>query len=159
MKRAVYAGSFDPVTRGHVSVIERAAALFDELIVVVALNPLKSPLFSAPERVAMLVAVTQPWPNVSACETSSYVVELARARDARYLVRGVRGVTDMASELELSRLNRALAPEIETMFVPAHAELSEVSSSRLKELVRAGESVERYCPALVQRRLEDKLHV
>lgn len=159
MKRAVYAGTFDPITLGHLSVVERAARLFDELVVVVAVNPHKEPLFSAAERVELITALAREWPNVTACETSGYVVELARARGARYLVRGVRGVTDTEAELELSRLNRALAPEIETVFVPAHAELSEVSSSHLKELVRAGADVQRFCPALVRARLKEKLHV
>lgn len=159
MKRAVYAGTFDPITLGHVSVVERAARLFDELLVVVALNPRKEPLFSAAERVELIQALAGEWSNVSVCETSGYVVDLARARGARYLVRGVRGVTDTESELELSRMNRALAPEIETVFVPAHDELSEVSSSRLKELVRAGVDVQRFCPALVGARLKEKLHV
>jgi pantetheine-phosphate adenylyltransferase len=161
VKRAVYAGTFDPITIGHLSVIERAARLFDELLVVVAVNPQKDPLFSAPERVELVQAVVRQWSNVSACETNGYVVELARARGARYLVRGVRGTTDTESELELSRLNRALAPEIETVFVPAHSELSEVSSSRLKELVRAGASaeVERFCPAPVCALLKEKLGV
>lgn len=159
MKRAVYAGTFDPITLGHVSVVERAARLFDELLVVVALNPRKEPLFSAAERVELIQALAGEWSNVSVCETSGYVVDLARARGARYLVRGVRGVTDTESELELSRMNRALAPEIETVFVPAHDELSEVSSSRLKELVRAGVDVQPFCPALVGARLKEKLHV
>lgn len=159
MRRAVYAGTFDPVTLGHLSVIERAAQLFDELIVVVAVNPAKTPLFSRDERVSLLGELARPFPNVTACATEGYVVALARARGAAYLVRGVRGVTDMEAELELSRQNRALAPEIETVFVPAHEELSEVSSSRVKELVLAGDDVSRYCPALVRARLKEKLHV
>lgn len=159
MKRAVYAGTFDPITLGHVSVIERSAALFDELCVVVAINPEKLPLFPAEERVELIAAVTEHLPNVLCTSTSGYVVEHARSLGARYLVRGVRGVTDMEAELTLSRLNHQLAPEIETVFVPARMDLAEVSSSRLKEMVRLGQDVERYCPPLVAARLREVLGV
>ena len=159
MKRAVYAGSFDPITCGHVSVIERSAALFDELCVVVALNPDKVPLFSPKERLELIAAATSHLRNVRCASTSGYVVEHARSFGARYLVRGVRGVTDMESELSLSRLNHQLAPEIETVFVPARMDLAEVSSSGLKELVRSGQNVERYCPPLVAARLREVLGV
>jgi pantetheine-phosphate adenylyltransferase len=152
VRLAVYAGTFDPVTRGHLSVIERAARLFDTLWVVVAVNPQKRPLFDPGERVAMLEEVTARWPNVHCARTDGYVVELARAHGARYLVRGVRGVTDVEGEIALANLNRALAPEIETVFVPADPELSEVSSSRLKELARAGADLSKICPpALIER--------
>jgi pantetheine-phosphate adenylyltransferase len=143
---AVYAGTFDPITRGHLSVIERAARLFDRLIVIVAVNPAKHPLFTAEERVALIREVTRPWPGVSCESTTGYVVDLARARGARYLVRGVRGATDVEAEIALAHLNHGLAPEIETVFIPARADLAEVSSSRLKELVRQGEDVSLYCP-------------
>jgi pantetheine-phosphate adenylyltransferase len=157
VKRAVYAGSFDPVTLGHLSVIERGARLFDELCVVVATNPQKIPMFSSAERALLLARVCAELPSVTVRQTSGYVVELARQIDARYLVRGVRGATDTEAELELARSNHRLAPEIETVFVPAHVELSEVSSSRLKELVRQGADVARYCPSLVAERLRQHL--
>jgi pantetheine-phosphate adenylyltransferase len=156
---AVYAGTFDPITWGHVSVIERSAALFDELCVVIAVNPRKEPLFSAEERLALITAVTEHVPNVHCAITSGYVVEHARSLGARYLVRGVRGVTDMEAELTLSRLNHQLAPEIETVFVPARMDLAEVSSSRLKEMVRRGQDVSLYCLPLVAARLREVLGV
>jgi pantetheine-phosphate adenylyltransferase len=157
MRIAVYAGSFDPVTLGHLSVIETSARLFDRVWVVVAINPAKQALFAADERVAMLSEVISAWPHVEATSTAGYVVELARQVGARYLVRGVRSVTDSENELGLARLNYELAPEIETVFVPAHPELSEVSSSRLKELVQSGVDVARYCPASVAARLHSRL--
>lgn len=157
MRLAVYAGTFDPVTRGHLSVIERAARLFDALWVVVAVNPQKRPLFDADERVAMLAEVTARWPNVHCARTDGYVVELARANRARYLVRGVRGATDAEGEIALANLNRALAPEIETVFVPADPELSEVSSSRLKELARAGADLSSICPPELVERLRARV--
>ena len=156
MRVAIYAGTFDPVTGGHLSVIGRAAALFDRLIVVVAVNPEKQPLFSAEERVEMIREVAAPWPNVEATSTQGFVVELAHERGARYLVRGVRSATDVEGEISLANMNHALAPDVETVFIPAHPELSEVSSSKLKELFVAGADVSRYCPPLVLARLEER---
>ena len=159
MRLAIYAGTFDPITLGHLSVIERGAGLFDGLVVVVAVNPLKTPWFSAEERVALIEATVRGWPNVSAAFTSGYVVDFARRSGARYLVRGVRSATDAEAEIALARLNRELAPEIETVFVPAHPELSEVSSSKLKELAGNGDDLTRYCAPevaeLLRRRLVD----
>jgi pantetheine-phosphate adenylyltransferase len=153
MKAAVYAGTFDPVTLGHLSVVSRAVELFDRLWIVVAHNPEKQPLFSVPERVDLLRDVSAPWQTCGVTSTEGYVVTRARELGARYLVRGVRGATDIESELTLARLNHQLAPEIETVFVPAHAELAEVSSSRLKQLAREGADLTRYCPAVVAVRL------
>jgi pantetheine-phosphate adenylyltransferase len=157
VRLAIYAGTFDPITRGHLSVIERAAALFDRLLVVVAVNPAKTPLFSAVEREEMICEVTRPWPNVDCASTDGFVVALAGARGARYLVRGVRGATDIDAEIELAQLNQAIAPEVETVFVPARAELAEVSSSRLKALAVDGRDVSAYCPPEVEARLRNKL--
>jgi pantetheine-phosphate adenylyltransferase len=156
VRRAVYAGTFDPITLGHLSVVERGARLFDRLFVLVALNPSKQPLFSAEERVAMLSEVCARFDNVECAKTEGYVVEFARSRRARYLIRGVRSSTDVEGEIALANLNRELAPEIETVFVPAHPELSEVSSSRLKELARAHGDVSEYCPREIAARLRDR---
>jgi pantetheine-phosphate adenylyltransferase len=154
MKSAIYAGTFDPPTFGHLSVVERAVKLFDQLWIVVAKNPQKQPLFSDDERVSLLRELVGGWSNVGVQHTAGYVVECARQLGARYLVRGVRGVTDIESEITLAHLNHGLAPEIETVFVPAHASLSEVSSSRLKQLALEGGDVARYCPPAVRVRLE-----
>ena len=156
MRIGVYAGTFDPITWGHVSVIERAAQLFDNLVVVVAINPNKTPLFDVPERLALIRAVTARWPNVECAFTEGYVVEFAKARGAQHLVRGVRDATDTEAELKLANENRRLAPEIETLFVPATAHLAEVSSSRLKELARAGTDLSALCPPVVAERLRER---
>ncbi|HMR09980.1 MAG TPA: pantetheine-phosphate adenylyltransferase [Polyangiaceae bacterium] len=157
MRVAVYAGSFDPVTRGHLSVIARGAALFDRLIVLVAVNPDKHTLFSLRERVQLCAAVTSPWPNVGSEGTEGYVVDFARASGAGYLVRGVRSCTDVEGEIALAQLNRDLAPELETVFVPAHRELSEVSSSRLKELATQGADISAYCSPEVAEALQRRV--
>jgi len=153
MRVALYAGTFDPITRGHLSVVERAARLFERLVVVVAVNPDKQPLFSTEERVDMIREVVAPFRNVETTCTGGYIVHLAAACEARYLVRGVRGHTDVEGEIALANMNHDLAPDIETVFIPAHPELSEVSSSKLKELAARGMDVSRYCPAEIVERL------
>ncbi len=157
MRVAVYAGTFDPVTRGHVSVIEAAVSVFDRVVVLVAVNAEKVPLFETAERLAMLHDATAHLTSVESAETEGWVVDYARAHGARFLVRGVRGATDTDYETTLANVNRALAPEITTVFIPAHAELSQVSSTRLKELARAGEDVSQFCPPGVKERLHEKL--
>ena len=156
MRIAVYAGTFDPVTAGHLSVIEKSSRLFDRLIVLVAVNPEKSPMFSAQERVAMLEAATLEWDNVVCESTNGFVVHHARKRNAMYLVRGVRDATDSQAETALASLNRSLAPEITTIFIPADPHLASVSSSRLKEMARNNEDLSCWCPLEVSRRLSDK---
>jgi len=128
-------------------VIERSALLFDRVLVVVAVNPDKRPLFSPDERITMIRRVVAPWANVTCASTTGFVVDLARQFGARYLVRGVRGATDVDGEMALADMNRALAPEIETVFIPAHPALSEVSSSKLKQLAREGGDISRFCPS------------
>jgi len=156
MRVAVYAGTFDPIPSGHLSVIERARRLCDRLVVVIAVNPEKKPLFSLDERAEMIRAVIGPWPDVTCAVARSYVIELARDLGARTLVRGVRGATDVQAEIALADANRALAPEIETVFIPAHPALSAVSSSHLKELARQGLDVSRYCPPEISARLVER---
>jgi pantetheine-phosphate adenylyltransferase len=153
----VYAGTFDPITYGHLSVIERAVQLFDRVIVLVAVNPEKQPLFSGEERVRMIRAVTRAFSNVECAATAGYVVDFARGQGARHLVRGVRSSTDVESEIALANANHALAPEIETVFIPAHPALSDVSSSALKALVRQGADVSVYCPRSIAESLEARL--
>jgi pantetheine-phosphate adenylyltransferase len=157
MRIAIYAGTFDPITRGHLSVIERASYLFDRTLVLIATNPAKQPLFSAEERLDMLRETTAAYNNVGCALTHGYVVEFAREQGAKYLIRGVRSSTDVESELTLANLNHQLAPEIATVFVPAHPNLSEVSSSRLKSLAAAGADISQYCSASVITRLNQKL--
>ena len=157
MRVAVYAGTFDPITLGHLSVVERGARLFDLLWVVVAVNPGKEPLFSAQERVQMIRDVAARWSNVASASTDGYVIDFARHHFARYLIRGVRSSTEVESEIVLAHMNYELAPEIETVFIPAHPQLSEVSSSRLKELARQRMDTTRYCPPEIAARLRQRV--
>lgn len=155
--RAVYAGSFDPVTAGHLSVIRRAVGLFGELFVLVAVNPDKQTLFSMEERVAQLREATAHWPTVTCCATTGFVAQFAREHDARYLIRGVRDASDATEESRLAYLNQQLAPEVTTLFVPAQSELSQVSSSGLKALAQAGTDLTGLCPPGVAEQLRERL--
>lgn len=139
-RTAVYAGSFDPITHGHLSVIERAAPAFGKLLVLVAVNPDKKYLFTSEERVAFVREVTRHLPNVDVEFTSGLVVDFARERGAGFLVRGLRDTRDFEAELKLAALNQSLAPELTTIFVPADPELAKVSSSDAKAIAaRRGE--------------------
>jgi pantetheine-phosphate adenylyltransferase len=157
MRTAVYAGTFDPVTWGHLSVVMRAAAAFDRVIVLVANNPGKTPLFDRDQRLRLLRQCLTGVTNVSCDATDGLVVEYCRAHAAGVLVRGVRDATDMQAEAALAELNRTLAPEIVTVYLPAEARLAAVSSSRLKELARAGADASPFCPAPVWTALLERL--
>ncbi len=156
MSIAVYAGTFDPITAGHVSVIRQAARLFHHVRVVVAINPDKDTLFDCTERVQMIEDVLAPIPNVSVDQTSGLVVEYAGEIGACFLVRGIRGATDATFETELAQLNRQLAPEIATILLPAEAALSRVSSTELKLRAQRNQDISSFCDPRVQLRIKEK---
>jgi pantetheine-phosphate adenylyltransferase len=158
MRLGIYAGAFDPITAGHISVIERAARLLDQLTVLVAVNPSKSTLFTTKERLEMIADAVAALPNVRVASTKRFVVEFARKHQAKFLIRGLRGATDIEYETAMADANLALAPEIATIFIPAQPELSKVSSSRLKELARTGASISGYCTKMVSDRLFERLN-
>lgn len=153
---AVYAGTFDPVTSGHLSVVSQAASIFSFVRVLVAVNPAKQCWFSREERVALIGQVLQRLPNVSVDATEGLVVEYARSIGARFLVRGIRGASDATFETALAQQNRALAPDVQTVLLPAEPGLSELSSSSLKERARRGEPLTDACPAMVAAALMDR---
>ena len=157
MTIAVYAGSFDPVTAGHLSVVRQAARLFGHVVVVVAINPDKRTLFTVAERMELLREVVALHPNVSVASTEGLIVDYARAIGASVLLRGVRGATDAQFETTLAQANRALAPDLATLFLPAESHLAEVSSSRLKEKLARGEDVSDFCPPAVAAKLRSRL--
>lgn len=157
MSIAVYAGTFDPITHGHLSVVRRAAGLFGHLRILVAVNPEKSPMFTPEERVRMIAGLVHRMPHVSVDAHQGYVVEYARAIGARFLVRGIRGATDAEFETSLAGANRALAPEVETILLPADPALSGVSSSELKRRIAQGEAVDDACPPEVRALVRAKL--
>jgi pantetheine-phosphate adenylyltransferase len=156
-RRAVYPASFDPITNGHVDLIDRAASLFDELIVAVAVNVAKEGLFSFAERMEMLQEVVSGRPNIQVDAIDGLLVDYARENRARIVIRGLRALSDFEYEFEMAQMNHHMYPDIETVFLMASERWFYVSSSRLRELVRFGRDVSEWVPPAVAKRLEDKL--
>ncbi|MBE0476246.1 MAG: pantetheine-phosphate adenylyltransferase [Coriobacteriia bacterium] len=155
MKRAVCPGTFDPVTSGHVDVIERSSAIFDEVIVAVAFSPDKGggPLFGIDERVAFIQAAVSHLPNVSVRPFDTLLVDLARELEATAIVKGLRAVTDFEREFQMAQLNYRLEQGVETMFIMAIPEYMFLSSSAVKEIARHGGPVEGLVPEAVREAL------
>lgn len=149
-------GSFDPVTNGHLDIIRRAAGLFQEVRVVVAVNSGKAPLFSCEERVEMLRQICAPIANVNVEAFEGLLVRYAAEQDATVIVKGLRFVSDFEYELQMALMNRRQNGTIETIFLPTSAEYSDLSSSIIKEIVRLGGAVEGLVPDIVQQRLRQK---
>jgi len=154
---ALYAGTFDPVTCGHVDVIRRAAALFDKVIVGVSVNPRKAPLFSMGERADMLREVCEDFPNVEVAEVPGLVVEFARKVGAEVIVRGLRAVSDFEFELQMASTNRELAPEVETIFFTPAPQYHYLSASIVAEIASFGGDVTEFVPPSVAVRLERRV--
>lgn len=157
MKRAIYPGSFDPVTNGHMDIIERAAKLFDEVVVAVAKNVGKAPLFTADERVAMLEDACSGMPNVSIDQFEGLLVKYASEKNASVIVRGLRAISDFELEFEMALMNRRLDSEAETVFLMTNADYSYLSSSVVKEVSGFGGSVKGLVPEIVEVELERKM--
>jgi pantetheine-phosphate adenylyltransferase len=157
MISAIYPGTYDPVTNGHVDVITRAAKIFDRVIVGVVDNPHhKTPMFAVPERVDFLTkALDGLMPNVEVDVFKELVVDFARRWDAKAIVKGLRVVSDFEWEFQMNQLNRTLAPDIETVYVMASPQVSFVSSSGVKEIASFGGNVEELVPAAVAARLKE----
>ena len=156
-KRAIYPGSFDPVTYGHIDLIKRAQVIFPEVIVAVAHNPNKKPLFSVKERVDMLKKATSGFKNVSVDDFDSLVVEYARKNNARVLIRGLRMISDFEYEFQMALTNRKLADDIETIFLMPQESYSYLSSKLLKETATLGADLSNFVPDFVEQALKKKL--
>ncbi|MFY9731792.1 MAG: pantetheine-phosphate adenylyltransferase [Candidatus Acidiferrales bacterium] len=155
---AIYPGTFDPVTNGHLDLISRAAAIFDRLIVGISQNLEKDPLFAVKERVEMLEAVTFEWKNVEVEVFDGLLMDYARAKNARVILRGIRAVSDYEYELQMAMMNRKIEPQIETVFMLPAVAYSFLSSRLVRELARLGAPVVKdLVPALVEERLRAKV--
>lgn len=149
MNIAVFPGSFDPPTYGHLNVIERASRLFDKLDVVVSENPGKSSLFTADERVIMLKTLVEPYHNVEVHKWNALVVDYAERAGAKVLIRGIRNVNDFSYEFDLSLMNHSLNSDIETLFMPTETRYVIVKSSSIKELAQFGGDISGMVPPIV----------
>jgi pantetheine-phosphate adenylyltransferase len=149
MLKAAFSGSFDPPTFGHLNLIERSAALFDDLTVVLTENRQKKTLFSLEERISMVCELAKPWKNVAVESSPALTVDFMRDRGIKILVRGIRGVQDFPYEFELSLWNKTLSPEIETLFLAADPRYSLISSSAVKDLASFHQDLSPYVPPLV----------
>jgi pantetheine-phosphate adenylyltransferase len=156
---AIYPGSFDPITNGHLDLIERGSQIFTRLIVAVLTNIEKNPLFSVAERVEMLQEATHKIPNVSVDTFSGLLVDYAQQKQAKAILRGIRAFADYEYELQMALMNRKLAPELETVFLMPALAYGFVSSRLVREVFQLGGSVTTLVPPLVEERLRQKLGV
>lgn len=154
---AVYPGTFDPITFGHMDVVQRATELFPKVIVLVARNSSKAPMFSDKERVEMIKEVFYGNKKVSVDVFDGLLVDYARSKDATVLVRGLRAVSDFEYEFQMALMNRKLDADIDTVFLMPHARYTYLNSSIVREVARLGGDVSSFVPVNVQRRLKEKL--
>jgi len=156
-RTALYPGTFDPVTNGHLDIIGRAAGLFDEIVVAVLVNKSKRSLFGVDERIAMLEEVTAPFGNVSIGSFHGLLVDYCREHDIRAIVKGLRAVTDFDYELQMAQMNQRLSG-VDTLFMSTSPEYSFVSSSLVKEVATYGGDVAHLLPEPVHRRMIERIH-
>ena len=153
---AIYPGSFDPLTNGHVDIIQRGSRFFDRIVIGILLNLEKSPLFTVPERVSIAREVFREWPNVEVDTFDGLLVDYARRKDASVIVRGLRAVSDFEYEMQMALMNRRLNPDVETVFMMPAEPYTYVSSRLVKEVVALGGTVHGLVPDVVEARLRDK---
>lgn len=156
--KALYPGTFDPPTNGHVDLIQRGSKLFEHLTVAILINPVKNPLFTVEERVEMLKEATASLPNVSIATFDGLMVEFARKQGASAVLRGIRAISDYEYEFQMALMNRRLAPEIETVFLQPAGRYSFISSRMLKEVFSFGGDVTGLVPPNVLKRLRERIN-
>ena len=159
MKKAIYPGSFDPVTNGHVDMIERASKIVDELVVGVLNNSAKNSLFSLDERVSMLKEITKDMPNVTVASFDGLLVDFMEKIDATIIVRGLRAVTDFEYELQIAQSNHRVNPKIDTVFLTTNVKYSYLSSTIVKEYASYGGDTSHFVPPQFIERIYDKYNI
>lgn len=157
MKTAIYPGSFDPITSGHLNIIERAANIFDKLIVCVMVNAGKNPMFTLEERVSLIEKATKNLPNVEVDCSNELLAEYARRRGSCVIVKGLRAGSDFENEFQMALVNRKLNPELDTMFLTADSRYMYLSSSMVKELGRYGADLKDFIPDAIVNDFRKKL--
>lgn len=159
MKRAIYPGSFDPLTLGHIDIIERSAKIVDELVVGVLNNSAKNSLFSLEERVSMIKEITDSIPNVTVASFDGLLVDYMKEIDAAIIVRGLRAVTDFEYELQIAQTNNVQNPDVETIFLTTSLQYSYLSSTIVKEFASYGGDISKFVPARFIDRIYDKYNI
>ncbi len=149
MKTAIYPGSFDPVTNGHLNIIQRAAKSFDRLVVCVMVNGDKSPMFSPAERVDMIRRVTSDLPNVEVAYSDSLLADFAREKESSIIIKGLRAVSDFEREFQMALINHKLNPGLDTMFLTAEHQFMYLSSSAVKEMARYNVPLDDFLPSAI----------
>ncbi len=156
MKTAIYPGTFDPITNGHLDILERALEIFDRVVITVARNTTKYPLFTDDERVEMLKEVVKGYPNVEVDSFEGLVVEYAKSKGAVALVRGLRAVSDFEYEFQMALMNRKIAEEITTVFLMPHEKYTYLNSTIVREIASLHGDVSQFVPEFVRRKLEKR---
>lgn len=156
MNRVLYPGTFDPITKGHADLIERASRLFDQVIIAVAASPKKNPLFSLEQRVALAREVSQHLPNVQVMGFSNLLALFAREQQANVLLRGLRAVSDFEYEFQLANMNRQLAPDVESLFLTPSEKYSYISSTLVREIASLGGDISKFVHPAVEQALVER---
>lgn len=159
MKRAIYPGSFDPVTFGHIDMIERSAKMVDELVVAILNNSAKNPLFSVEERVSMLKEITNHVPNVKIQFFDGLLIDYAKKIEATIIIRGLRAVTDFEYELQIAQTNRIVSSEIDTIFLTTSLEYAYLSSTIVKEVASYGGDISHFVPEQLIPQIYEKYNI
>ncbi len=156
-KIAIYPGTFDPITLGHIDIIERSSKLFSKVIVTLAVNPSKKPLFDVDERFEMIEDAVKPFDNVEVAKFDGLIVEFAKQVNAKVIIRGLRAITDFEYEFQMALMNRYLAEEITTVFLMPHEKYTYLNSTIIKNVANFGGDIEKFVTKLVYEKLIEKL--
>ncbi len=156
-KIAVYPGTFDPITLGHIDLIQRSSELFSKVIVTIAVNPAKKPFFNVEERMEMIEDAIRPFKNVSVAKFDGLIVDFAREVGAKVIIRGLRAITDFEYEFQMALMNRQLADDITTVFLMPHENFTYLNSTIIKNVANFGGDIEKFVTKFVQKKLIEKL--
>ncbi|ORU93526.1 MAG: pantetheine-phosphate adenylyltransferase [Cycloclasticus sp. symbiont of Bathymodiolus heckerae] len=156
-KKAVYPGTFDPLTNGHINIIQRSAELFDEVLVAVAKSSGKAPLFNLEQRVEMANESLANYANVSVILFDGLLVDLAKQNNANIVVRGIRSIADFEYEAQMAGMNRKMLPQLETVFLTTHSDWADLSSTLVRDIARHGGNVSNFVPANIAIKISEKL--
>ena len=159
MKKIIYPGTFDPITNGHLDIAERAASLFDHVILAIANNPKKDSLFTVNERIDMIQASIEHLDKISVSSTATLIVRFAKDNEAVALIRGLRSISDFEYEIQMALMNRSLAPEISTIFMMPDEKYMHLNSTVVKEIAALEGDISAYVPAIVEAQLKSKLNI